>query len=116
MWGYQPWDNDRAADWFSKAISDSGFAENVRQTLKKGLTLEYLDDEIYSIRAACYCLLKLGYIYIWPAEHLKNDLILAIESLRKILTEDEIDEQMSILIQEEISELESRLFDLKTSF
>lgn len=113
MWGYQPWDNDRAADWFAKIIADSELAHNVRATLTQALALDFLDDEAYQIRAACYCLLKFGYVYVWPVNHLKTDLQLAIQAMDRILEEGEEEEKFLELIQTEKQELEKRLSEIQ---
>jgi hypothetical protein len=110
MWGYQPWDNDRAADWFARIVADSKLADNVRETLEKAIALDYLDDEVYRIRAACYCLLKFGYVYVWPVNQLKGDLQLAIRSIDRVLQENEEEyEQLKDLFLAEKQELQIRL-------
>jgi hypothetical protein len=114
MWGYQPWDNDRAADWFAKIIADSKFADQVRTTLTQALALDYLDDEVYRIRAACYCLLKFGYVYVWPVNELKADLQLAIRAIDKVLQEEEEEyETLRDLFIVERQELQDRLSSLE---
>jgi len=110
MWGYQPWDNDRAADWFAKIVADSNLANNVRETLEQAIALDYLDDEVYRIRAACYCLLKFGYVYVWPVNQLKGDLQLAIRAIDRVLQENEEEyEQLKDLFLAEKQELQIRL-------
>jgi hypothetical protein len=112
MWGYEPSDNDRAADWFAKTIDDSGFADRVRETLQKVIDLDYIDDEVTVVRAACYCLIKFGHVYVWPINDLKSDIKLGITALEKVLEEEE-DEKIIALINIEIKELQDRLLTIK---
>lgn len=112
MWGYEPWDNDRAADWFAEVIGDAGLATSVRTTLQKVVALEYIDDEATIVRAACYCLLKFGHVYVWPINDLKADLQLGITALEKVLEEEE-NEKIKSLINLEIAELQTRLLKIK---
>lgn len=88
MWGLEPWDNDRAADWFGRLVADSGFAEEVRAALSEALALDEWDDEGYVVRAACYCLLQFGHVYVWPVEQLEKDLRLGIAALERLKNED----------------------------
>lgn len=112
MWGYEPWDNDRAADWFAETIGDAGLASRVRTTLQNVIALDYIDDESTIVRAACYCLLKFGHVYVWPVNDLKDDLQLGITALEKVLVEEE-NEKIKSLINLEMNELRARLTTIK---
>jgi hypothetical protein len=79
-WGVQPWDNDKAADWFADFFGDLDIGA-LRAAFK------YYDDW-EKIRAACYVLQALGRVYVWPAEHhddLKELLEKGIDHLDKML-------------------------------
>ncbi|MEN7551958.1 hypothetical protein AAG747_28850 [Rapidithrix thailandica] len=112
MWGNQPWDNDCAADWFAKTIGDSGLATRVRNTLQELLAQEYWDDEALLVRAASYCLLQFGHVYVWPIDELEKDLDLAIQGLKRVLEEGEYFDPE--ILQVEIAELENRLSVLQS--
>lgn len=89
MWGSKPWENDRAADWFAAAIEDSGIALRVRTTLRKVLGVKDWDDESQTARAACYVLVHLARVYMWPIDSLKDDLGLGITALQRVLLDTE---------------------------
>lgn len=76
-WSSRPWSNDKAADWFGELFDEVGVRSQVRATL---------DDEarpFEEIRAAATILLFLGRVYIWPIEHLTEDLEAAARRLRE---------------------------------
>lgn len=113
MWGNKPWDNDRAADWFAKNIGDSGLPQNVRTVFTNFISLKEWDyDELYLVRAAAYCLITFGHVYVWPIESLEHDLEISINSLEKILQSHTGDALINQLINSDIDELKKRLEQL----
>lgn len=107
MWDDQPWDNDRAADWFARLIGDAGFAASVRQTLQQVLDADYIDDEQYLLRAACYCLIQFGHVYVWPIDSLDSDLRLGMAAIKRVQQEID-DNRMLELLNADFSQLEAR--------
>lgn len=107
MWGDQPWDNDRAADWYGTMMKKTGLAAHVRKTLSEELHKDSADV----LRAAAFCLVQFGRIYIWPTEELKDDLKLGIAALKQVLEDDEYCYSMEITVdvRAELAQLEERL-------
>ncbi len=99
-WGFKPWENDTAADWYSDLFDDTNLREHVIKTLNSSV-----EDEHEEIRAAAKILSDLGRIYIWPIDFLEDDVKLAISKLKQILNHEALDLPEEIL--EEIrSEIE----------
>lgn len=88
MWGMQPWDNDRAADWFAGLLNPA-FLAHVQTALRLVESDSIDEEDIPVLRAAAYCLLHFGYVYVWPAEDLKTDLTRAIQALRLVEQDEE---------------------------
>lgn len=76
-WDVEPWDNDRAADWYAEFFSDLKVDE-----IHKAFQ-HYDDYEL--IRAACYVLQTLGRVYVWPANK-HDDLDTLLEKGIELLT------------------------------
>ncbi|MBX2846905.1 MAG: hypothetical protein KTR16_01185 [Acidiferrobacterales bacterium] len=106
MWDFKPWDNDSAADWFGDFMDDT----NIRDHWLEGIKQDPLDDAD-TVRAAASIFVMLGRVYIWPIDHLDQDLELTICQLKKTLECEENKEVPELLemIQTEIEELESRV-------
>ena len=34
-WGFEPWQNDPAADWFEEMFEKTGFVEHLKETSRK---------------------------------------------------------------------------------
>ena len=79
-WGFKPWENDSAADWFAEMHEHTGLREIVMATIRRGVKQE----GIGGIRAAVHVLTLLGKTYTWPvlAEH--ADLRLAIQAMGEV--------------------------------
>jgi hypothetical protein len=60
-WGFEPWDDDLAADWFADFFK--GVNANAR--LKKAFKDR---NDLPVIRAACFLLGTLGRAYVWPGD------------------------------------------------
>lgn len=83
-WGFEPWDNDGAADWFGD------FMERVDVTyiIKTVNRVSESEDDYDEIRAVAYILQALGKNYIWPIEYadeLDNMLIKIIGLLENMI-------------------------------
>jgi len=105
-WGYLPWDNDSAADWYGDLLDETKVADKVEATLKLDVT-----DHYEEIRAAAGMVVMLGQVYIWPIDKLDAHLALAASKLEEILTLGEIQEspELTETIRGEIQELRSRI-------
>ncbi|RVU01208.1 hypothetical protein EOD41_04375 [Mucilaginibacter limnophilus] len=69
------------------------------------------DDEEYLVRAAGYCLLKFGHVYIWPVDELSADLELTISAYDRLLSisDNQINESFQPQLDQELTELKARL-------
>ncbi|RAJ25508.1 hypothetical protein [Pedobacter cryoconitis] len=107
MWGDQPWDNDPAADWYGTMMKKTGLAAHVRKTLSEELHKDSADV----LRAAAFCLVQFGRIYVWPTKELKDDLKLGIAALKQVLEDDEYCHSIEITVEvrAELAELGERL-------
>lgn len=78
-WGFEPWDNDEAADWFGDFMERVDVAYIIKTVDKVSDSEEYYDE----IRAVAYILQVLGKNYIWPIEHADalDDMLLKIIGL-----------------------------------
>ena len=105
-WGNQPWDNDRAADWFGDLFERTQLAPIVEKTLL--LDPADFPDEI---RAAACALVFWGRVYVWPVKELQRHLALAADQLEAVSRLEEITESLKLAkqIQSEVQELRSRL-------
>jgi len=105
MWDFKPWDNDSAADWFGGFMDES----NLRKHWLSGINEDPLDDP-GAVRAAASIYIMLGRVYVWPIDHLDDDLELAIRQLKRTMDCEEYKEvpELIELIQSEVIELESR--------
>ncbi len=106
-WGYEPWENDAAADWFSHLLDDL-FIDKIEKALK----LDYTKYE--EIRAACFVIEKFGYRYIWPYEKLDYHINIAIIALRRILNSNILNKNSNYIpeISKEIELLEKRRLEI----
>lgn len=67
-WGYEPWENDEAADWFSFFWKRGGF----QQLIDEVENFDEIEERYDTLRAAAYLLQTLGIVYIWPGEYDDN--------------------------------------------
>lgn len=106
MWDFKPWDNDSAADWYGDFMDST----NLRKHWLEGIKQDPIDDAD-TVRAAASVFIMLGRVYVWPIDHLDEDLELAISQLKKTLECEENKEvpELIEIIQSEINELESRV-------
>lgn len=110
-WDTSPWDNDTAADWFADLFDATRLREGVRATLESNT-----DENHEEIRAAVWILIELGRTYIWPVDHIDEDIELGIKKMEEIVqlgiyadTPDFVKE-----IEFEIAVLRARRDNLKT--
>ena len=109
-WGYAPWDDDFAADWFGKLFDCIPLALKVEETLS-------LDPEEYAseIRAAASLLVMLGRTYVWPVDQIDRHLDLAIAQLEKV-RELYVDEpEFAAAVGDELASLKSRKLNSEDS-
>lgn len=110
MWGKESWDNDQAADWFAGLMEKTSLPDKVRITLR--LAEKGLDEEtIPLLRAAAWCVLQFGRVYIWPVNDLEADLRLAVRALDVVLQGEEYcyGEEIIVKVKEEQAVLKERL-------
>ena len=104
-WGYKPYENDAAGDWFGDLWDELPLPAKVEETLE-------LDVEDYheEIRAAAHLLIQLGEVYIWPVDLLDHHCDLAarqLEAMKKMEEYEGADFQAAL--EREIEILKSRI-------
>ena len=104
-WGYEPWANDSAANWFDGTFDLTGLAEHVEQTLNLRI-----DEHADEVRAAAYVVSLLGEHYMWPINSRMRCVRLAIARLHEIAAQ-VADPQFVATLQNEIGAFESKLGD-----
>ena len=106
MWDYNPWDNDRAADWYGGLMDET----KLRDIWLEGIEEDPIDSPEV-IRAAANLFIMLGRVYIWPIDNYDNDLKLTIRQLEKVAENEEFKEFPKLIeaISEELNELKSRV-------
>jgi len=104
VWGYAPWDNDAAADWYGDLFDQTSIEAIVEATLTK-------DPEEFAaeIRAAAALLIMLGRTYVWPIDRLDDHLHLAISQMDKVKTLYEDDPPLAAAVEQDIALLRARL-------
>jgi hypothetical protein len=82
-WGFEPWENDEAVDWFDWFFGDLDVNARIRQAFDG----ENNHDEV---RAACFLLGTLGRTYVWPGDldELKGLLDEGIARLQRMIDPD----------------------------
>lgn len=105
MWAFNPWDNDSAADWYGEFMDET----KLRSVWLKGIKKDAI-DEFEEVRAAVSIYLMLGRVYVWPIDHLDEDLALCIKQTEKMLSDPENLESEELIaeIKAELTELKSR--------
>lgn len=105
MWAFNPWDNDSAADWYDEFMDDT----KLRSAWLKGINKD-ATEEFEEVRAAISIYLMLGRVYVWPIDHLDDDLALCIAQSEKILNLPQVQESGELVeqIRAELKALESR--------
>lgn len=107
-WGYAPWDDDSAADWFGDLFEEIPLAKKVEETLN-------LDPEEYAveIRAAASLLIMLGRTYVWPIGDIDRHLQLAIAQMEKVQAVFQDEPEFAGAVADEIAVLKSRQANVK---
>ena len=107
-WGFAPWDNDSAADWYGDLFDEIPLAAKVEETLNA-------DPEEYAaeIRAASAFLIMLGRTYMWPIDDLDRHLKLAISQMEKVQAVYEDEPEFAAAVADEIALLKSRQANAK---
>ncbi len=79
-WGYEPWANDAAGDWFDWFFDDLDVNARIRLVFNG-------NDNQDKIRAACFLLGALGRVYVWPGDldELKELLDEGIARLQRMI-------------------------------
>jgi hypothetical protein len=105
-WDIQPWDNDKACEWFDDLFERTKLAKDVEDALHGNV-----ENSHEEIRAAAAVLLFLGRPYIWPAYDLDRHLALAADRLEEVARVEVIAEAPEYVeqIRAEIAELRSRI-------
>lgn len=106
-WGYEPEDNDTAADWIGVVMSKS----KLPSLIQKGLKSKREEE----VRAAAYLLEQVGHVWIYDIDVLEEHLALGVRSLDRVLqSEDWIQSwndpgQVKRSIRRQIRKLKNRL-------
>jgi hypothetical protein len=110
-WGFEPWENDIAADWFGNTWDECSLPGIIERTLNTEID-EYTFAEI---RAAAHVMVALGRVYIWPISKLREHLKLAVEKLGAIAAMDVCREtpELAAAIDRDMTELRTRLSNLR---
>lgn len=107
-WGFEPWENDAAADWFAQMHAQTRLAAYVEKTLALDIV-----DSYEEIRAAAAMLVAFGREYTWPVESLQDHLALAAHKLQQMLTDDSCpiqeSEELMSAVSRELDILKTRL-------
>jgi hypothetical protein len=105
MWGFEPWKDDLAADWFAALFAKGKIAQQVERALAKTDVEEYWPE----IRAAAHLVAVLG--DVWPQEQFVAHHRLAIEKLTAVKQSPEFagDDVMAGEIDAQIAVLQARL-------
>ncbi len=89
MWDFEAWDNDGAADWFGDLMDQT----KIRDEWHKTITLN--DEDSYEeIRAAIWLFAQLGRVYVWPIDHLDEDIKSALKACDLLLNSEELIEEV----------------------
>ncbi|MDZ4832810.1 MAG: hypothetical protein SGJ27_03320 [Candidatus Melainabacteria bacterium] len=80
--GIAPWQNDIAADWFGDLFAITKLREHVIEALHQDGNDPV---EAEQIRAACFLLICLGRTFMWPIDHIDDDLGLALQRLEQCI-------------------------------
>lgn len=104
-WGINPWDSDKAADWYSEVMESCRIREKWLEGMRSNL-----EDDAEVVRAAVGLFLMLGRVYVWPIKQYDKDLELAISKCEALLKVDELEEVPEFIeqIRLELQELQSR--------
>ena len=102
-WGYAPWNNDSAADWYGNLFDETAVAAKVEEALNADP-----EECAAEIRAASAVLIMLGRTFIWPIDDIDRHLTLAIAKMEKIHSLYEDEPEFAAAIAEEIAVLKSR--------
>lgn len=109
-WGYAPWDDDSAADWFGDTFDAVPLAAKVEETLS-------LDPEEYAaeIRAAASVLIMLGRTYVWPIDDIDRHLDTAISKMEQVRAVYADEPEFAAAVDDELAVLKSRKANEKDS-
>jgi hypothetical protein len=105
MWGYDPWDNDEAADWFGDLFDTT----KLRDRWLDGIQADPEDDG-ETVRAAAFVFIQFGRVYVWPQATLDSDRATTIAALTSIRNSDRFSEAPELVeaIDREIAALQTR--------
>ena len=107
-WGSRPWDNDTAADWFGDLFDEVPLRERV-------MTSVVQRDCNDTSRAAISVLLFLCRTYVWPVDHLDEDLAEAVRRLEEVEEDDLLPAETRREIGLELAVLRARQTDEASS-
>jgi len=106
-WGYQPWENDAAADWFGSTWDACAFPVFVDEALRLDVRFHFEE-----VRAAAFVVLCLGQTMLWPMEMHDDHLHLALKQLKKMIRICE-SKEITATIKKEVAVLEKRINEIK---
>lgn len=86
MWDIEPWDNDAAADLLADLFDET----SLRLIWKSKLDNAICEDDLDEMRAMVWVFLQLGRVYVWPIDHLDDDLDLAIIAAEKLVRDPDL--------------------------
>jgi hypothetical protein len=114
-WDIEPWDDDKAADWFADLFERTKLAQHVEAALNGNP-----NGESEKIRAAASLLIFLGRPFVWPIDDLNRHLALAADRLEEVARLEEAGDlgpspELVAQIRLEIEELRSRIKEPDTS-
>ena len=101
-WGYEPYANDTAADWFANTMDS-----NTPLPVAIGTALESSYES--EIRAAAFLLEKIAYGYIYPNKLREPHIETAIGKLQKMLESEWVDSLRVRLSRDDENVLMSRI-------
>lgn len=78
-WGFEPWENDRAADWLGDTLLEVAKSVNLSLSLP-------LDGNESEVVAACWIVSEFARCYVWPYENVDVVLNLALNHLIDLST------------------------------
>jgi hypothetical protein len=102
-WGYAPWNNDSAADWYGDLLDETALAAKVEEALNADP-----EEHANEIRAAAAVLIMLGRTFIWPIDDIDRHLALAIAKMEMVRSLHEDAPEFASAVAEEITVLKSR--------
>lgn len=102
-WGFAPWDDDSASDWYGDLFDELPLAAKVEQALSSDP-----EECAAEIRAASALLIMLGRTYMWPIDDIDRHLQLAISQMEKVHAVFADEPEFAAAVADEIAILKSR--------